>query len=812
MSTSSKKVTVGYWYSLGLHMGLCCGPIDSLVEIKVGDKEAFKGEIEFEGEARINKRNLFGGADKEGGMDGTAVLLSGSPDMPRHEGLTAMLDRKIQDGLVPAFRGIASVYWDGWIIAMNPYLKPWKFRLRRTTEGWENNQSWYADKAAIWLEAGGDTIKAMNPAHILYQVYSDSRMGRGLPPYMFDEEVWREAADRLYDEGFGLCLKWTRQDTIEAFAQIVLDHIGGAVYIDRQTGLICLKLIRDDYDPEELQLFTVDTGLLQVELEISTLLTQPNEIIVKYVSPLDGEEREVRAKSTASLAYTGGSVISEVHDYPGLPTVHLASRVAMRDLKMAVNGIKKFTLRLDRRAALISPGDVFRIAWPDLGIENVVLRAGRIEYGEGTDGTITIVALQDIFGLPATSYYVEEKPAYVPQDFEPHLAPESIVFEAPYRELLINLGPAETERLNVHSTYIAALATSPSGIHTGFYVVARAGMEPYAISQASMGTFCPVATLTAPLSINDTVATLAFPAGVPRVEIGSAAMIGGEIVRVDAISPIMGWITLGRGCLDTVPKKHPQGTLIWFYGSNYDIAYNNREFTPGVASAKILTQVTNGAVLPEDVVSPVPLTLTGRQGRPYPPGRFRINGQAHPETITAPLTVSWAHRNRLVQADSLVDTEYGSFVPETGTTYNLRIRDDSGITYFNEHGLTGTDFTWDMAEPADLALLHFNGNTADVVTGNVWSGSPVFNTGGRFGQCVELANGAALQSGIAYPLGDNWTLEFWLNVTQGTIMGGDCEILRIGSGSGYIYLSLVGFGALEIGVGTTSAQSARCWV
>ena len=43
---------------------------------------------------------------------------------------------------------------------------------------------------------------------------------------------------------------------------------------------------------------------------------------------------------------------------------------------------------------------------------------------------------------------------------------------------------------------------------------------------------------------------------------------------------------------------------------------------------------------------------------------------------------------------------------------------------------------------------------------------------------------------------------------QGTIMGGDCEILRIGNGSGYIYLSLVGFGALEIGVGTTSAQSA----
>jgi len=38
---SKKSVTIGYRYYLALHMGFCRGPVDELVQINVGGKEAF---------------------------------------------------------------------------------------------------------------------------------------------------------------------------------------------------------------------------------------------------------------------------------------------------------------------------------------------------------------------------------------------------------------------------------------------------------------------------------------------------------------------------------------------------------------------------------------------------------------------------------------------------------------------------------------------------------------------------------------------------------------------------------------------------
>ncbi len=35
----SKKVTIGYKYYMGIHAGLARGPVDEIVEIRVGDKK-----------------------------------------------------------------------------------------------------------------------------------------------------------------------------------------------------------------------------------------------------------------------------------------------------------------------------------------------------------------------------------------------------------------------------------------------------------------------------------------------------------------------------------------------------------------------------------------------------------------------------------------------------------------------------------------------------------------------------------------------------------------------------------------------------
>ncbi|MGH8083181.1 MAG: hypothetical protein ACREP7_21560, partial [Lysobacter sp.] len=72
------------------------------------------------------------------------------------------------------------------------------------------------------------------------------------------------------------------------------------------------------------------------------------------------------------------------------------------------------------------------------------------------------------------------------------------------------------------------------------------------------------------------------------------------------------------------------------------------------------------------------IKLAQRQARPYPLGDLKLNGLCSPASIDGDLMVAWAHRDRKLQADQLVDHGQGSIGPEAGATYVLRLLDDIG--------------------------------------------------------------------------------------------------------------------------------------
>ena len=65
MGKGSKPV-IGYWYRMGLHFGVCVGPVDELLEIDAGGKVAWTGNQTASGDFVIDKLELFGGEKKEG--------------------------------------------------------------------------------------------------------------------------------------------------------------------------------------------------------------------------------------------------------------------------------------------------------------------------------------------------------------------------------------------------------------------------------------------------------------------------------------------------------------------------------------------------------------------------------------------------------------------------------------------------------------------------------------------------------------------------------------------------------------------------
>ena len=719
----------GFRYFFGIHMGVSRERYDELIEIKVGDRTAWTGSVTGNTQFQINAPDLFGGDDGEGGIVGTMDVLMGEPSQGVLPALQAMLG-----GLVPAFRKRATLFFDGQVSSNNPYPKPWTMRARRALTGWQDGV-WYPERSriifndvapgdypdepaegdypntidgkilfavahAVWARQVADIdrnrIKAMNPAHILYQCWTDRAWGRGLPAVRLNDAVWRAAADTFYDEGFGLCFRWNRPTTLADFMQSVLDHAGAVQFVDRLSGLIKILPIRGDYDVEDLPLFTYGTGLLAVEEDDSgTQSNAFNEIIVKYKRPQDGKEGIARVRNLASIHALGGGKLSATREYPGLPTYDLALRVAARDARAASGFVKRFKVRLDRRGYEVQPATSFRISDPLRGIVNMVLRAGRIEPGD-SPGTLVITALQDVFGLPATAYGAQQVSLYTPADFTAVPIATSDLIETPYRSLARQLDPANLAAIPSTAGYLAVVARRPTSMATGYKIFARIGASgPF--NDRGSGGLTPTGTLAGTLLIAGASFTIAGAEGLSSVKVGHMALVDGELVRVDSI--VGSVIGIGRGCADTVPAQHAAGARVWFLDAG--AGFDTTEYSTGnTVQAKLLTQ-TSQATLAEGLAFADSVVMAQRQVRPYPPGNLKVNGVSYPISISGDLVVSWAHRDRITQADQLIDTTVGNVGPEVGVTYTLRIY--SGVTLKRTvAGLSGTTYTYlNVDEVAD---------------------------------------------------------------------------------------------------------------
>jgi hypothetical protein len=474
-----KNQITGYRYFFGIHMGIGRGPVDELVEIKVGDKSAWRGSVTTTGPVQITEPELFGGDKQEGGIAGTLDVMMGEPDQGPLAALAAMVGHA-----VPAFRGRFTAFFNGTIGSNNPYPKKWSFRQRRIYKGWLGGQTWYPDKALIELEGKKPdessqsdlVIKAMNPAHIIYECLTNREWGRGRSIEFIDNVSFTRAADTLYEEKFGLCLKWSRRDGLQSFVQSVIDHIGAVLYVDRQTAKLTLTLIRKDYDPALLPVYTTDTGLLSIgDSEVSALGPGVNECVVEYVDPVTGDRRTVNEQNLAALQANGGEFNSIKKSYPGLPTEELARRVATRDLRANALALRRFSLTFDRRAWNIPPGAVFRISDLSRGIQNMVVRVGRIEDGTLQNGTIRITAVQDVFGLPSTSFTGSQPPNWTKPNNKPILKRHR-AFEVPYFMLNAAMTPADFDYLADDAGFLGTLVEKPSEMSLAYNLYVKPGL------------------------------------------------------------------------------------------------------------------------------------------------------------------------------------------------------------------------------------------------------------------------------------------------------------------------------------------------
>lgn len=82
--------TAGFRYLFGIHMGVCRGPVDELIEVRVGDRTAWTGNVTANQAVQIDAYNLFGGEDGEGGVQGTMNVMFGEDNQLSLDALDAI--------------------------------------------------------------------------------------------------------------------------------------------------------------------------------------------------------------------------------------------------------------------------------------------------------------------------------------------------------------------------------------------------------------------------------------------------------------------------------------------------------------------------------------------------------------------------------------------------------------------------------------------------------------------------------------------------------------------------------------------------
>jgi hypothetical protein len=719
--------TIGFHYFFDILFGLSRGPINEVRAIKVGDKMAWENngrlQVEMVGDpvGRIEKPDLFGGEKKEGGICGAfwifwgksgQVLPGAGPTLTLKKPTGRMTIPSVKasvGGLVGEFRGATTLWYSGLISSMNPYPKEWKFRLRRTTEGWQF-PSWYPDKATIWLENG--SIMAMNPAHIIYECLTNKSWGRGLPTSMIDGDdggTFVTAANALCEEGFGLCFIWKRQEDVGPFIQIVLEHIGATLYLNPVTGRMSLRLIRADYDEEDLPLFTPSSGLLDIKEDDSSSQDSAfNEVISTGHDPNTDTDIQVRVPNLAAR-HSQGAANSEPKDYPGIPTKALLLRVTQRDLKAHASGLKNFQVILDRRGWQLTPGAPFRVSDPRRGIENIVLRVGEKSGGSTRDGRISIKALQDVYAMPSSSFIEPVESTWTPPATEAETA-EGVLVEADYRQVVKAVGATQAGDLDETAAFAGTLALAPQPTMLEYDLAIRLqGEAEFQVNRTA--NFTGSGKLTAAITPLQTSFTIDEVYQITEDNIGQAILIDDEQMHLTDYDEDTGTMTVERGVADTIPAEHADNARVWTIDDDY--GWDFREFVSGeTVEAKVLTR-TSSDLLEEEFAPTLSLGLSGRQGRPYPPGDVKVDGTSIyllGTTVVPEPDLTWTHRDRLLQADVLVSHTEASVGPEAGTTYTARVFGSDGVTLLREEDLiAGTTWQYDATM-----------QTADGSPGGVW--------------------------------------------------------------------------------------------
>lgn len=529
----------------------------------------------------------------------------------------------------------------------------------------------------------GDPIFDANPSHVIYECLTDTDWGMGEDPLNIDEDSFRVASQTLFEEAFGVFLQWQQQSTIEDFVNNVLDHIQGAIFPHPRTGKITLRLLRDDLDLPNLKVINPNNARLS-NFSRKGWGETVNEIVVTWTNPDTEKEETVRAQSLANIAQQGG-IISSSKNYHGVRTPSLAQHLADRDLREESSPLCSCEVEVNRRFWDITPFEGVKVTWPEFGLNELVMRVMKVNYGDSESSIIRLSLMEDVFSLPLASYVPP-----VTGEWEDPAAPPTSVVKSRFMPLpayVLSQYGISLDTLTYPDTGIAPMAVNPTLSDGASYDVLEE--VPTASGNTSwdqvLGNVPFMSTAELSLELAPAVQSLISLDNLfgepPQVE--DILIIGGddlpdaelELALVVSLDATSGNPNILRGVLDTVPALWSAGTKVAI-SRDFHWRPIPKTYVDGQSvSLKFLTSTSSG-MLEEYETSAITQPAISRGVHPTRPGNLKAFNELWPNDTfypDYPVQITWSHRNRLLEDAVMLAWDESGIPLESGASYRILI-------------------------------------------------------------------------------------------------------------------------------------------
>ena len=548
--------------------------------------------------------------------------------------------------------------------------------------------------------AGLGALPNANPAHMLYELLTDSMIGKGFASSIIDTTSFMAAAETLYNEGFGLYMIWVNRGDVKTIMNEIQSHISATSYSNLRTGLVEMKLLRDDYDVGTLR--TLDeTNSVISNFHRRTISETTNEIVVKWTNPVTEEQETVRAQDLGNIAEQGGVVTTE-RDYYGIRSSQLAMQVAERDIAVMSATTASFNVEASREFWDVNPGEVILVDSADDGVAGLVARVNKVGRGSAGEFPITMECTEDVFGLEAATYVEQPLSGWVPESIQPVPFTNVEIQTAPWA-LMSRVGvDPDAEYPRVMSI---VAAEKPSRATISFDLFAPTVDAGGASVVTNRGEMLPTdyGELVAawPREILTYVDSVFYDnfTGVEGPEQGGLAILGtteseSEIILFKDYSVNTGEWTISRGMLDTTAKDWPIGTPIWFMNSHF-----NALDQVDMSVSEVLDYQLRSSSPTRDMdlfFAPIEqYTMSDRPNLPFRPANVKVNTVAFAEVVIASVDadVTWSDRDRLTEDSVLQQWDAATVTPEVGQTTSVIFYDEADNALLSYTGITGQSQT-----------------------------------------------------------------------------------------------------------------------